>query len=142
MSMYLWTALSGYASSIVAFVLSAIIIPIDVVLSLVMPRPAAAEPRTVVSTGATSGIGKALAVSYAKPGSTIVISGRSLERLAETEAECKALGAKVVSKKVRVPRQPFGLVQRMPCLAHDSNRRRAWTLSRAPRRSTSPTRRA
>lgn len=105
MSMYLWTAASGLLSSILAVILSCILIPVDVLLSLVMPRPKAPEPRTIVITGATSGIGKALAVSYAKAGTTIVISGRSPERLAEAESECKALGAKVICKKVRLCRE-------------------------------------
>jgi len=49
-------------------------------------------------TGASSGIGRALAVALAGPGMTLHLSGRDPERLRETQAECVARGAAVVPR--------------------------------------------
>jgi short-subunit dehydrogenase len=49
--------------------------------------------RSVVITGATSGIGRALAAEYAAAGVTLGLLGRDAPRLAAVEAECQGLGA-------------------------------------------------
>ncbi|MCL5260178.1 MAG: SDR family NAD(P)-dependent oxidoreductase [Gammaproteobacteria bacterium] len=54
------------------------------------------NPKSILITGATSGIGKALAESYAKPGVFLALTGRNLIRLNETAENCRKLGAKVV----------------------------------------------
>lgn len=46
--------------------------------------------KTVVITGATSGIGKACAYIYAKNGANIVITGRRSERLAEIKSDIES----------------------------------------------------
>jgi short-subunit dehydrogenase len=46
-------------------------------------------------TGATGGIGSALAEVYAKPGITLILQGRNGGRLTELERICQAKGAKV-----------------------------------------------
>jgi short-subunit dehydrogenase len=50
---------------------------------------------TVVITGASSGIGTALALRYARQGATIGLIGRNQERLASVAVECRNLGANV-----------------------------------------------
>ena len=45
-------------------------------------------------TGASSGIGKATAVSFAKRGDTVFASARSLEGLISLKKECEALSLK------------------------------------------------
>lgn len=50
---------------------------------------------TVVITGASSGIGTALAFCYARKGATIGLIGRNRERLQNVAAECRNLGADV-----------------------------------------------
>ncbi len=52
---------------------------------------------TVVITGATSGIGKAAALGFAKAGYSLVLCGRREDRLSSIEAECAGLGAHVLS---------------------------------------------
>jgi NAD(P)-dependent dehydrogenase (short-subunit alcohol dehydrogenase family) len=47
----------------------------------------------VVVTGATSGIGRATALAYARQGSRLVLAARSRRTLADTERECRAAGA-------------------------------------------------
>lgn len=49
----------------------------------------------VLITGATGGIGGALALEYAKPGRTLFLQGRKTDRLRELAAMCGARGAQV-----------------------------------------------
>jgi dehydrogenase/reductase SDR family protein 7B len=50
--------------------------------------------QTIWITGASSGIGKALALEYAKAGSHIILSSRRVEELNSVAAECETLGGK------------------------------------------------
>src|ERR1044072_7336817 len=51
--------------------------------------------RTVIVTGAGTGIGQGMAVALAKEGANIVIVGRSMAPLEETRAKAEATRAKV-----------------------------------------------
>ena len=51
--------------------------------------------KTILITGASSGLGKALAELYAAPGITLFLTGRNAERLREVENTCRAKGATV-----------------------------------------------
>lgn len=53
------------------------------------------DPRTILITGASSGIGEALAEAYAGPGVTLVLTGRDRERLDAVAARCAERGATV-----------------------------------------------
>jgi short-subunit dehydrogenase len=53
------------------------------------------NPTTVLITGATGGIGTALARCYAQPGRTLILHGRDAPRLATVTHECELLGAQV-----------------------------------------------
>lgn len=55
-----------------------------------------ATPRSLVVTGASSGIGAALARAYARPGLTMGLTGRDADRLAAVAADARAAGATVV----------------------------------------------
>lgn len=48
-------------------------------------------------TGASSGLGQALAIEYAKPQNLLFLCGRNKERLYQTAAICKEKGAEVVT---------------------------------------------
>lgn len=52
-------------------------------------------PTCILITGATGGIGGALAQAYAAPGKTLILQGRDGERLAQVRATCEAKGARV-----------------------------------------------
>src|ERR1700761_6479623 len=49
----------------------------------------------IIITGASSGLGAALARAYAMPGVTLGLMGRNKARLAETASRCVDKGAKV-----------------------------------------------
>ncbi len=53
--------------------------------------------KTIIITGASSGIGKALALLYASKKWNVVINGRKPEALSQTETELKKLGAEVLA---------------------------------------------
>jgi len=58
--------------------------------------------RVVVITGASSGLGAALALLYAGPGVAMGLVGRNPERLAASAAACRAAGATVDSAAIDV----------------------------------------
>jgi len=55
----------------------------------------ASEPAHILITGASSGIGAALALAYARPGAHLSLGGRNQERLSEVGAQAEARGARV-----------------------------------------------
>ncbi|MCP3669834.1 MAG: SDR family NAD(P)-dependent oxidoreductase [Gammaproteobacteria bacterium] len=56
----------------------------------------------ILITGATGGIGGALAMEYAKPGRTLILQGRREDRLDELAAQCTACGAEVLTRALDV----------------------------------------
>jgi short-subunit dehydrogenase len=59
-------------------------------------------PRAVLITGATGGIGGALAEVYAEPGNTLILQGRNTVRLTELASLCEAKGARVLIQALDV----------------------------------------
>ncbi len=53
------------------------------------------QPQTILITGASSGIGRALALVYAAPGVSLSLMGREAERLEATATAARAKGAEV-----------------------------------------------
>ncbi|MGE7990781.1 SDR family NAD(P)-dependent oxidoreductase [Pseudomonas sp. NPDC089554] len=62
----------------------------------------AGSPRCILITGATGGIGGALAPAYAAPGVTLILQGRRQARLEEMAEQCRALGARVLLEALDV----------------------------------------
>jgi 3-oxoacyl-[acyl-carrier protein] reductase len=55
------------------------------------------KDKVAIITGSTAGIGLAIAKSLAKHGASVVINGRTLEKLKQAEQEIEALGGKVLA---------------------------------------------
>lgn len=60
------------------------------------------KPQSVLITGASSGIGKALACEYATPGIQLALTGRDPDRMEEVAALCRDRGASVVTGLIDV----------------------------------------
>ncbi len=60
------------------------------------------NPKSILITGASSGIGRALALHYAAPGVTLALNGRNQDRLDAVTADCRARGAAVTANVVDV----------------------------------------
>ena len=58
--------------------------------------------KTILITGASSGIGAELARQYANANTRLILTGRSLERLEQVKADAKAKGAEVILKAIDV----------------------------------------
>lgn len=54
------------------------------------------EGKTILVTGASSGIGKATAIECSKQGATVLLLGRNLERLKQAMEECQGTGHSIV----------------------------------------------
>jgi short-subunit dehydrogenase len=65
----------------------------------------ASESAHILITGASSGIGTALALSYARPGAHLTLGGRNQERLAEVARQAEARGASVSTTALDIREQ-------------------------------------
>lgn len=57
-------------------------------------------PKTILITGATGGLGSALAQAYAIPGSTLILQGRDENRLEGIKKICESHGAYVITRSL------------------------------------------
>ena len=55
------------------------------------------QARSILITGASSGIGRALALAYARPGVSLLLTGRDSQRLDSTASAARARGADVTT---------------------------------------------
>ena len=62
--------------------------------------------RSIVVTGASNGIGAALALAYARPGVALGLIGRDPARLSGVQARCQELGAEVVTGLIDITDAP------------------------------------
>jgi NADP-dependent 3-hydroxy acid dehydrogenase YdfG len=60
------------------------------------------DPKSILITGGSSGIGAALALAYAAPGIRLALTGRHPGRLEEVAGRCSAAGAEVATGLVDV----------------------------------------
>jgi short-subunit dehydrogenase len=71
----------------------------------VFPEPLAVSlrrPSNILITGATGGIGGALAEAYAAPGIYLALHGQNRQRLDEVATSCRAQGARVLARSFNI----------------------------------------
>ena len=64
--------------------------------------------KSAVVTGASSGMGREIALSYLKEGANVVAAARNMEALGALEKEAEDLGLK---EHIRIVRKPFSSAQ-------------------------------
>ena len=79
-------------------------------------NPFSLENKNILVTGASSGIGKAVAIACAKMGASVVLNGRNVERLQETFQEMPCGNHKVAPADILDASSLNGLVNEMPSL--------------------------
>lgn len=70
--------------------------------------------KTILVTGASSGIGRAIAIACAQAGATVVLNGRNMARLKETLSQMSGEGHVVVPADLTDAAQRQALVERVP----------------------------
>jgi NAD(P)-dependent dehydrogenase (short-subunit alcohol dehydrogenase family) len=79
-------------------------------------NPFSLENKTIFVTGASSGIGRAIAIECSKMGATIVITGRNAERLNETFNRLEGSLHTQIIADFQVEEQTKLLIERLPLL--------------------------
>lgn len=74
------------------------------------------EGKTVLITGASSGIGRGVAIACAEAGASCILVARNEERLSETRTLCKGAGHAIESVELTDLGAVKGLVDRLPTL--------------------------
>lgn len=72
--------------------------------------------KTILVTGASSGIGRAIAIACAAKGETIILTGRNIARLEETRAQMAGEGHRIISADLTEATQRQALVEALPML--------------------------
>ena len=72
--------------------------------------------KTILVTGASSGIGRAIAIACASKGMTVVLNGRNVERLNETLAQLSGEGHIIFPADLTDSTQRQALAEQMPVL--------------------------
>ncbi len=81
-----------------------------------MNNPFSITQKVILVTGASSGIGKSIAIQCARLGATLVISGRNHERLSQTFSELEGDGHVVVLADLSKEEEITELVSKIPKL--------------------------
>jgi NAD(P)-dependent dehydrogenase (short-subunit alcohol dehydrogenase family) len=81
-----------------------------------MYNPFSLDGKTILVTGASSGIGKAVALECSKMGATLVITGRNADRLAETFESLEGKDHWKVSGDLKKPSDLDMIVECLPSL--------------------------
>lgn len=79
-------------------------------------NPFSLSGKTILVTGASSGIGRSIAVECSKMGACVVITGRNEERLAETQSMLFGDGHISISADIAEEQQVESLVEQLPVL--------------------------
>lgn len=79
-------------------------------------NPFSLEGKTILVTGASSGIGKETAIQCSKMGATLVLNGRNEERLTDTLNQCEGEGHTMILGDLTIQEDIEQLVSAVPSL--------------------------
>lgn len=79
-------------------------------------NPFSIEDKTILVTGASSGIGRALAVECSKMGANVIITARNEERLDETLSQMEGVGHSIIVADLNKEADRLRLVEQSPKL--------------------------
>lgn len=74
------------------------------------------QGKTILVTGASSGIGRAIAITCAQAGASVVLNGRNVARLNETLSQLSGDGHIVVPADLTIAEQRSALAEQVPVL--------------------------
>lgn len=74
------------------------------------------QGKTILVTGASSGIGRAIAIACAQAGASVVLNGRNVARLNETLSQLSGDGHIVVPADLTIAEQRSALAEQVPVL--------------------------
>ena len=81
-----------------------------------MNNPFSLLGKTVLVTGASSGIGKGIAIECSKMGAKIIITGRNEERLSQTFNSLDCDGHQMIMADLDIQQDIDNLIEQMPCI--------------------------
>ena len=81
-----------------------------------MYNPFSLENKTILVTGASSGIGRAIAIECSKMGAKVIISARNEERLNETLSQMSGAGHSIIVADLNNENDRKNLIEQLPTL--------------------------
>ena len=85
-------------------------------MNTMLNNPFLLTGKTILVTGASSGIGRATAIECSKMGATVIITGRNQERLDETFSSLEGGGHKQIIADLTLEKELENLVEQLPVL--------------------------
>lgn len=81
-----------------------------------MINPFSLEGKTILVTGASSGIGRGIAIECSKMGAKLILNGRNIDRLKETLSMLDGEGHQVLAADISKQKEIDGLISDVPVL--------------------------
>lgn len=81
-----------------------------------MNNPFSLSGKTILITGASSGIGRGIAVACASMGAQLILTGRNMARLQETLANLEGQGHRYIAAELTDTKERTALVEQLPAL--------------------------
>lgn len=81
-----------------------------------MINPFSLEGKTILVTGASSGIGRGIAIECSKMGAKLILNGRNIDRLKETIGMLDGEGHQVLAADISKQKEIDGLISDVPVL--------------------------
>ena len=81
-----------------------------------MNNPFSLSGKTILVTGASSGIGRGIAIACAGMGAQLILTGRNITRLQETLASLEGEGHSYIAADLTAPQERTALVEQLPPL--------------------------